>query len=272
MAAKYNNYSLYIPTVKKVYSEELIINICWKLGAGTITRIDFVPIMKTNEGQEEPVEDPVYRQAFIYTKSYWALVITDSIDNTGSYRMYPNLPFNTEPTKATEYWLLLKNKTPVPYATTTLNIHQLAHNNGLLETKLAEMETKLAEMEQENSRLNVENVKMTFELSVMDGLDAKFEKEMSARCFIDSYDNILKMMEQQQEDSDADADGESSPRTYIYHLEDVEDETEHEGKKALEICSECGLITKIVAYGWRDANDNVCRDCLNLPGMDYYEY
>jgi len=38
-----------------------------------------------------------------------------------------------------------------------------------------------------------------------------------------------------------------------------------------EVCSECQLITKIVAYGWRDDDDNLCADCLCLPGMDDYE-
>jgi len=38
-----------------------------------------------------------------------------------------------------------------------------------------------------------------------------------------------------------------------------------------EICSECQLITKIIAYGWRNENDNLCIDCVNLPGMDAYE-
>ena len=39
----------------------------------------------------------------------------------------------------------------------------------------------------------------------------------------------------------------------------------------LEVCSECQLITKIIAYGWRDENDNLCVDCVNLPGMYAYE-
>jgi hypothetical protein len=42
-------------------------------------------------------------------------------------------------------------------------------------------------------------------------------------------------------------------------------------KVDLDVCSECQLITKIIAYGWRDENDNLCVDCVNLPGMDAYE-
>ena len=46
------------------------------------------------------------------------------------------------------------------------------------------------------------------------------------------------------------------------------------GKKMfndLEICSECGFEGELFAYGWRHADDNLCIDCVNLPGMDAYE-
>ena len=39
----------------------------------------------------------------------------------------------------------------------------------------------------------------------------------------------------------------------------------------LETCSECGFKGELIAYGWRNPNDNLCRDCVNLPGMDAYE-
>ena len=39
----------------------------------------------------------------------------------------------------------------------------------------------------------------------------------------------------------------------------------------LETCSECGFKGKLFAYGWRHADDNLCHDCVNLPGMDAYE-
>ena len=38
-----------------------------------------------------------------------------------------------------------------------------------------------------------------------------------------------------------------------------------------EYCSECNEKREIVAYGWRNANDNLCFICVNLPGMDDYE-
>ena len=306
MAAKFSSYSLYIPTLKKIYSEELIINIFWKIGVGTITRIDFVPIMKTIEGQAEPVEDPVYRRAFIYTKSYWALVVTESIDKTGSYRLYPNLPFEAEPTESTEYWLLLKNKSPVPYATTTLNVHQLAHNNGLLETKVAEMEQEMIKMKEEIERLKEENVSMSSQMKADERDRCQSITEEGAERFASSWETILRMMEEQQgiiqddieeeyqrEQEEClvyDDSGEMTPRgrrvvttdngTYIqyemldvdgYNDGDVSPRGEIVNPEDLETCSECGLKKEIVAYGWRHADDNVCRDCLRLPGMDYYE-
>lgn len=39
----------------------------------------------------------------------------------------------------------------------------------------------------------------------------------------------------------------------------------------VEYCSECNEKREIVAYGWRNENDNLCLDCVNLPGMDDYE-
>lgn len=38
-----------------------------------------------------------------------------------------------------------------------------------------------------------------------------------------------------------------------------------------EYCSECNQEKQIVAYGWRSDNDNLCVDCVNLPGMYAYE-
>uniref|UniRef100_A0A6C0I940 Uncharacterized protein n=1 Tax=viral metagenome TaxID=1070528 RepID=A0A6C0I940_9ZZZZ len=319
MASKFNNYSLYIPTLKKIYSEELVINIFWKIGAGTISRIDFVPIMKTIEGQEEPVEDSVYRRAFIYTKSYWSLAVTNAIDETGSYRMYPNLPFDAEPTQSTEYWLLLKNKTPVPYATTTLNVHQLAHNNGLLETKVFDMETKVIEMEQEMSKMKEEiarlkydndTMSMTLTEDVRRRCDSHSTTESEAENFVNSWESILRMMEEQEgiirddqeeyensceadrereEDLVYDDSGEMTQRgrrvvttdngTYIeYEMLDVDGynngDVAPRGERLTdegETCSECGFKGELFAYGWRHADDNLCRNCANLPGMDAYE-
>lgn len=310
MAAIHTNYSLYIPSLKKVYSEERIINIFYNLGIGIVTRIDFVPIMKTIKGKAEPVEDAVYRKAFVYTKCYWDHSVTDDIDQTGSCRIYPNLPFNVEPTQSTEYWLLLKNKIPVPYAATSLNVHQLAHNNGLLETKLAEMEQEMSRMKEEIERLKDENETMSVQIAADIARErdrCQHVTEESAHNFVNSFENVLRMMEERENLLDNDEEqcedqreqeseltyddsGEMTPRgrrvittengTYIqydlldvdgYNNGDVSPRGELMNPDELETCSECGLKKKIVAYGWRHADDNMCRDCLHLPGMDYYE-
>ena len=39
----------------------------------------------------------------------------------------------------------------------------------------------------------------------------------------------------------------------------------------IEVCSECGFKGDLIAYGWRHADDNLCINCVNLPGMDAYE-
>jgi len=59
-------------------------------------------------------------------------------------------------TNPNEYWVILKNKAPVPYAKTHLNIHQLAHNNSLLEAKVAEMEKEIAYLNDKTEFLNAE--------------------------------------------------------------------------------------------------------------------
>lgn len=48
------------------------------------------------------------------------------------------------------------------------------------------------------------------------------------------------------------------------------DPSENKGEAVIgiEVCSECNFNTKIVEYDWRHAGDNLCRDCMNLPGMD----
>ena len=44
----------------------------------------------------------------------------------------------------------------MPYATTELNIHQLAHNNSLLEARILELEEELKKLKEEKT-INLEN-------------------------------------------------------------------------------------------------------------------
>ena len=340
-----NDYSLYIPTIHKKYSGEMIINIFWKFFMGNVDRIDFVTIMKQpKDATKEPVEDPNFRQAFIYVrpKTMWASFVTDSIEKEGSYRFFPNQETGyariyhdgvVQEPNLKEYWIVLKNNNPVPYAQTHLNIHQLAHNNSLLETKLAEMEaemlkmkTKFAELEekmvQDVARLQYDNDTMSMQLSETAGrtrCDSHSTTESEAEAFVTSFENILRMAEEQEgvysdengnyeeyirqrmyefDDNDVrereedlvyDDSGEMTPRGRIvkkennchkYEMLDVDGynngDVAPRGWKVsievdLETCSECGFKGKLFAYGWRHADDNLCHDCVNLPGMDAYE-
>ena len=346
-----NDYSLYIPTIHKKYSAEMIINTFWKFFMGNVDRIDFVTIMKQpKDTSKEPVEDPNFWQAFIYVRprTTWASIVTDSIEKEGSYKFYPNQRAHPDPTKQgspKEYWIILKNNNPVPYAQTHLNIHQLAHNNSLLETKVSEMETKFAEMEAEMlkmktkfaeleeemvqnvARLQYDNDTMSMQLDVntkRDRCDSHSTTESEAERFVTSFENILRMAEEEQgifrdengrtsedrehmysdtscQDNDGgereedlvyDDSGEMTPRGrivktdnhgntyYQYEMLDVDGynngDVAPRGWKVsievdLETCSECGFKGELFAYGWRHADDNLCQECANLPGMEKYE-
>ena len=231
-----NNYSVYIPTINKKYSADIIINIFWKFCVCVVDRIDFVPIMKqSKDPKKEPFEDANFWQAFIYVKpkTTWAFYVLDAIEKDGSYKFYPNqepvhahfsLPSKglTHQPNPKEYWVMLKNKNPVPYAQTHLNLHQLVHNNSLLETKVSEMEAKTSEMEaktsemkleiaalkskmedmvQDVARLQYDNDTMSMQLSEAAGRtrsDSHSTTESEAESFVKSFENILRMAEEQQ--------------------------------------------------------------------------
>jgi hypothetical protein len=349
-AVQSNDYSLYIPTINKKYSAEIIINMFWKFFMGNVDRIDFVPIMKqSKDPKKEPFEDSNFWQAFIYVRprTTWASNVTDAIEKYGSYKFYPNQHPHPDPSqqpKLNEYWVILKNKNPVPYAQTHLNVHQLAHNNTLLETKVSEMEAKASEMElemaalkskledmkQDVARLQYDNDTMSMQLSEAAGRrrsDSHSTTESEAESFVKSFENILRMAEEQQglysdetgnyeeyirqrmyEVDDGDEDdndgrereedlvyddsGEMTPRGRVikkdtnndnchnYAMLDIDgynngDVAPRGWKVSIEVdietCSECGFKGKLMAYGWRHADDNLCQDCVNLPGMDKYE-
>jgi hypothetical protein len=152
-AQQTSGYSLYIPTINKKYSADYIVYLFWKCYIGNIDRIDFVPIVVKKEG-EEPVEDLTFWQAFIYVRpgTTWGAFMTREIEERGSYRFYPHqLPHAnpTQPGNPKEYWIVLKNKTPVPYAQTHLNIHQLANNNSLMEQEMLKMKEEIDQLKEE---------------------------------------------------------------------------------------------------------------------------
>jgi hypothetical protein len=150
--------SLYIPSVKISYTEDNIKYIFNKFGLGQIKRIDFVPIMKTNKDNDEVVACNKFKQAFLYINPreeiVWDSKLVNAIEENRAYKLYINHYECYKDQK--EYWLILKNKSPVPYATTELNIHQLAHNNLLLEARILELEEELKKLKEEKV-INLEN-------------------------------------------------------------------------------------------------------------------
>jgi hypothetical protein len=181
--------SLYIPSVKISYTVDKIVFLFWRHGLGKVDRIDFVPIIKANDK-----ECLHFKQAFLYVdpRSAWHPDIVKSIENGSPYKIYPNRDETFDHLRdEKEYWLILKNKSPVPYATTTLNVHQLANNLALLEAQFKELEEKLidkeariAEKEAEYRILkwSIENNKIPEEMT-----------EEKAEKFVTSLDNILRM-------------------------------------------------------------------------------
>jgi hypothetical protein len=197
--------SLYIPSVKLSYSVEKIVFLFWKHGLGKVDRVDFVPIIRANDK-----ECANFKQAFLYvdSRSAWHPDIVKSIEGGIPYRVYPNREETFDHLRdEKEYWLILKNKSPVSYATTTLNVHQLANNLALLEEQLAEREARLAEREARlaelESELAVKSALVT-ELQAVNNRLSDFNRvkddndenteEMKAFNFVTSLDNVLHMM------------------------------------------------------------------------------
>jgi hypothetical protein len=78
--------------------------------------------------------------------------MTEEIDSNGSFRFYPHkFPHAnpTQPGNPKEYWIVLKNKTPIPYAQTHLNIHQLVNNNSLMEQEMLKMKEEIDQLNDE---------------------------------------------------------------------------------------------------------------------------
>lgn len=199
--------SLYIPSVKISYSENRIKYIFEILGLGLVDRIDFAPIMKTVSGKEEKIACNKFKQAFLYIvpreECIWNIDIVSALDENRGHKIYPNKEQN-------EYWLILKNKTPIPYASTTLNIHQLIHNNALLEARILEMEQEIKKLKEEKDEIEDIAIKMVNNYNYDE--DARFidqtiddddsdsdddeTKERKAKEFVDSLEHILEMMEE----------------------------------------------------------------------------
>ena len=293
--------SLYIPTIKNSYSVDRVMNLFWKHGLGKVDRIDFVPIMKTFN-DAEPIACTQFKRAFIYidTRTAWHPDIIKSIDENRPYKIYPNKDETFGHLRDTkEYWLILKNNSPVPYATTTLNVHQLANNLTLLEARLAEMEAQFAEREAQIAEREAQFAELESELAVKSALVTELEtvntrlsefnrntlvednntdenteemtEDIKAYNFVNSLDNVLHMMKHahneyngyiESEEVDYDEHYEEYSRSDRFNED--EDEDQDDLDKDEERCDYCLIRKKIVLYNWRCCGANLCEDCANL--------
>jgi chromosome segregation ATPase len=178
-------YSVFIPTISKAHTEEIIANYFAVNCVGKVERVDFVEFQS---GEEDRACDPKrFQQAFIhFTPQQKTREIMEAIEQKGSYRFYPFKEQN-------QYWILLKNKNPVPK--TELNVNQLAHNQKLLEEreaqmvekmekmlqKMEKMEERQAQMEERETRMVQKMTKMEDEMKMMIQLNEKFAQTFDAQ-------------------------------------------------------------------------------------------
>ena len=248
--------SLYIPTVKSSYSVEKIVFLLWKHGLGKVDRVDFAPIIRANDK-----ECPNFKQAFLYVDpmSAWHPDIVKSIEDGTPYKIYPNKDETFDHLRdEKEYWLILKNKSPVPYATTTLNVHQLANNLALLEALFAEREAEFAhqkalisELQEVNNRLSDFNRDRSVD-------DDENTEEMKAYNLFTSFDNVLRMMEQDDDYGE-------------YSLSDRFNNDEDDLDNDYEECIVCHQDKSLEEFVPSFTGDNVCKDCANLCEMEISE-
>jgi len=145
--------SIYIPRMSVLHTEEVVINVMFNLRIGTVTRVDFVPINK-KPGFVEKFDD-VYKAAFVHF--YLPLPIYDgpplpAEDTAGlcprNQSVWDMLaadePFRVN-VSPTEYWVILRNKNPVPE--TMMNIHQVVENGRHLESLIEKQNKKIEEQD-----------------------------------------------------------------------------------------------------------------------------
>ena len=128
--------SLSIERIKKIYTEDIIINIFWKNFLGKVYRVDFEPIETDSE----------YQTATIYKdeKYEWSVEVIKSINETGNFVLY-----HTNFDGSNDCWTMKKCPNPIPMATTTRNIHQLDHENNVLKYENGSLKALIAALEKE---------------------------------------------------------------------------------------------------------------------------
>jgi hypothetical protein len=169
--------SVFIPTISKAHTQEIIANYFALNSVGKVERVDFVEFQNDEDRACDPTR---FQQAFVhFSPQQKTREIMEVIEQKGSYRFYPFKEQN-------QYWILLKNKNPVPK--TELNVNQLAHNQKLMEErealmvekmekmfqKMEKMEERQAQMEEREFQMLQKMVKMEDEMKMMIQLNQKF--------------------------------------------------------------------------------------------------
>lgn len=157
--------SIYIPLINVDFGEEKIQKIFEELQIGVVNRVDFVAI----EG------NPRMKKAFVHLSKYYdtqlSLEIKLKFDEDLAFRLYPDMDSRV-------YWILLKNKCPIPE--TTLNVHQLAENHRILEELVVKQIVEL----RESRDLQAEQI-VRLQQTVWHNADTKTEKSRNENNAVD---------------------------------------------------------------------------------------
>ena len=170
-------YSVFIPTISKVHTEEIIANYFALNSVGKVERVDFVEFQSGVKGLHSDVKD--FQQAFVhFSPQQKTREIMEAIEQKGSYRFYPceKLINICSFKEQTQYWILLKNKNPVPK--TELNVNQLANNQKLMEEREALMVEKMEKMEQRMTQMDERSAQLEEREAHMVQRMTKMEDEM----------------------------------------------------------------------------------------------
>jgi len=168
-------YSVFIPTISKIHTEERIANYFALKCVGNVERVDFVEFQSGVKGLHGDVKD--FHQAFVhFTPDQKTHEIMEAIEQKGSYRFYPCDKLICSFKEQNQYWILLKNKNPVPK--TELNVNQLANNQKLMEEREALMVEKMEKMEQRMAQMDERSAQMEEREARMVQRMTKMEDEM----------------------------------------------------------------------------------------------
>ena len=187
-------YSVFIPTISKAHTEEIIANYFALNSVGKVERVDFVEFQ--NDEEDRACDAKRFHQAFVhFSPQQKTREIMEAIEQKGSYRFYPceKLINICSFKEQTQYWILLKNKNPVPK--TELNVNQLAHNHKLMEERYVQMEEREALMVEKMEKMFQKMEKMEERSAQMEERQAQMEeREFQMLQKMTKMEDEMKMM------------------------------------------------------------------------------